>query len=196
MPVWTPTRLVSVGSGPEDRIVLVETVGHNFERQYTTLSHCWGVSKLSPILTTQNRDRFMDPNVGIRWSELDRNFQDAISVTRDLGIGYIWIDSMCIVQGEGGDFNAEGDLMHKVYRNSFCNLSAAASHDSRGGFFRNRSEKSNLIPDIVKTSESSSIFGQKTWQILSADLWSDRLLNQVLYTRGWAFQGRSRTPDQ
>jgi hypothetical protein len=142
----------------------------------------------------RNRDRFMDPNEGIRWSELDNNFQDAITVTRDLGISYIWIDSMCIVQGKCGDFNVEGDLMHKVYRNSFCNLAAAASSDSRGGFFRNRGDKSNLIPDTIKASGSSRIFGQKTWQILSSDMWLDQLLNQILYTRGWTFQGKLKIP--
>jgi hypothetical protein len=35
--------------------------------------------------------------LGLDWSSIPKTFQDAITLTRSLGIDYIWIDSLCII---------------------------------------------------------------------------------------------------
>jgi len=32
---------------------------------------------------------------GVSWEELSKTFQEATILTRELGINYIWIDSLC-----------------------------------------------------------------------------------------------------
>jgi hypothetical protein len=64
---------------------LVETGGQ--KGRYTALSHSWGKSARL-MATKSNVD---DLKQGIALSSLPRTFQDAIRVTRKLGIKYLWI---------------------------------------------------------------------------------------------------------
>jgi hypothetical protein len=58
---------------------------------YAVLSHCWG-KKPQQILLTKSTVTMLQE--GIALSSLPRTFQDAIAVTRDFKIQYIWIDSL------------------------------------------------------------------------------------------------------
>lgn len=78
--------------------------------------------------------------------------------------------------------------MHKVYRNSYCNLAAAGSKDSQGGLFRDR-EPSDVLPGRYKGDGSSSIFGTTGWRIFPENLWQAELLGTSIYKRGGVFQG-------
>jgi hypothetical protein len=42
---------------------------------------------------------------------MTKTFQDAISLTRELGERFLWIDSLCIVYNDANDLNAQIDLM-------------------------------------------------------------------------------------
>jgi len=89
-----PTQVLEIG---DDKVYLRETTG--MIGTYAALSHCWGTSQ--PLTTT--RATLQERCAGITWGSLPRVFQDAISLTRDLGIEYIWIDSLCIIQGDEMD---------------------------------------------------------------------------------------------
>ena len=47
---------------------------------------------------------------------MSKNFIDAVITTRQLGLRYIWIDSLCIVQDSLEDWNIEAATMDKVYK--------------------------------------------------------------------------------
>ncbi|KAI0906303.1 hypothetical protein F4823DRAFT_88187 [Ustulina deusta] len=47
-----------------------------------------------------------------------------MKVTTDLGYSYIWIDSLCIIQNDASEWEAECPRMGFVYLNGDCNLSA------------------------------------------------------------------------
>ena len=79
--------------------------------------------------------------------------------------------------------------MHKVYRNSYCNIAAVDAKDSRGGLYRKR-EPYEALPSHFEASGNSSIFGQKKWRVIRGDIWNFGLLKRPLYTRGWVYQGR------
>lgn len=86
-----PTRVLDVGN-PENQepVKIYETRG-NLGR-YVTLSHCWGNQQI----TTTTKATLAQLKSEVRWSQLSKTFQEAISITRELGIRYIWIDSFCI----------------------------------------------------------------------------------------------------
>ncbi|KAM7218287.1 hypothetical protein V8F06_006350 [Rhypophila decipiens] len=44
-------------------------------------------------------------------ADMPQNFQDAITVTRNLGVPYLWIDSLCIIQGDEADWLREAGRM-------------------------------------------------------------------------------------
>lgn len=126
------------------------------------------------------------PLTGIR----NRNITEAIAVARTIGIWYIWIDSLCIVQDEAADWEREGQLMHQVYRNSYCNIAAVDSSDRDGGLFRDRGEvvKAQTIPvRFTAPVGRSPFFGHRAWRVLHKDLWQDEVLGRALYSRAWVF---------
>lgn len=78
---------------------------------------------------------------GIPWRTLPKTFQDAITVTRQMGVQYLWIDSLCILQGDKTDWDLHVSLMGSIYENSFFTIAAADARDSRGGCFLRHDHK-------------------------------------------------------
>jgi hypothetical protein len=53
--------------------------------------------------------------------------RDSVVVARQLGIDYVWMDALCIVQDDPEDWLREASLMGSVYRNASCNFGAVAA---------------------------------------------------------------------
>lgn len=105
--------------------------------RYVCLSHCWGKSNLNRTLTSN-----LTANLeGIPVQKLSATFQQAIEVTRSLGLRYIWIDSICIVQDDVEDWNRHVTEMSQIYRGAFLTLAAGASKSSEEGLFRARTNE-------------------------------------------------------
>lgn len=112
---WIPSRLLYVGpaDGTEDPR-LIETSQECIQGHYAALSHMWGSSRQLPPLRTM-KSNYEKMKSGIPMWELSKNFAHAVIVTRRLGLRYIWIDSLCILQDEPQDWQKEAVMMHKVY---------------------------------------------------------------------------------
>jgi hypothetical protein len=125
-----PSRLVAVGTHGSATIRLCETSTLAPSRLfYATLSHCWGNFVPLRLLTT-NISSFLH---GIALDSLPRTFQDAVEMTRNLSLGYLWIDCLCILQDSTQDWAAESNRMYETYRHSFVNLAAVASTNASEG---------------------------------------------------------------
>ncbi|WAO92201.1 HET domain-containing protein [Fusarium falciforme] len=115
---------------------------------------------------------------------MHKTFADAIAITRGLGIPYLWIDALCIVQGDGGEFESEAGKMAAYYKNAELTLAATDSIDCEGGMlypsnlrqkfntsrFRHRDKAAYAFLDSIQTDLESEI--------------NSAPLNQ----RGWALQ--------
>lgn len=144
---FVPTRLIDVS--PEEYPLDVRLVNsqHLFESHdrdlgrvshqnlhqeqsecpvYATLSHRWG--QTSPSKTRKNNIEEHLRRIPI--DSLDPAFTDAILVTRKLGVRYLWIDSICIIQDSGEDWEKESSHMGNVYMNGVVNIYASASENS------------------------------------------------------------------
>jgi hypothetical protein len=182
-----PTRLIDVDTGDENVVRLIDTKITKAKGPYCTLSHAWGPPEKA-FLTTTVWNMAKHLIAGIKLHELPPNFQQAIQVTRFLKVRYIWIDSLVIVQEPYGDFAKEADLMHKVYRQSYCNIVAADSMDGYGGLFRRR-EPHDILPVEYQGTGANHHLGERTWTVVPANLWEKELLSSDIYSRGWVFQG-------
>lgn len=80
-----------------ERIRLVPTENWQEKRRYVTLSHCWGQAQILRLTEDNIKDFFQE---GFRLEELPLTFQDAMVFESRLGIRYIWIDFLCIKQGD------------------------------------------------------------------------------------------------
>jgi hypothetical protein len=68
-------------------------------------------------------------------SHLPKTLQDAIRLTQELGIRYIWIDSICIIQDDKEDWEHESANMLSVYANASLTIAASNGNDSHKGLF-------------------------------------------------------------
>lgn len=129
-----PTRLIDVGVGQTPKIRVVESENLSSSTQYLTLSHCWGKAPLSKLLVS-NLDAYKEE---IPLEKLPKTFLDSVSLTRRLGMRFIWIDALCILQDSKADWKQESRIMGQVYSNSHLNIAASASSDGQGGLFHRR----------------------------------------------------------
>ena len=126
-----PTRMIDL-SGKEPRIRLAEELETHVE--YAALSHCWGSLEFLR-LTTKTFGSFRQR---IPFEALPKTFQDAIYIARYLGLFYLWIDSLCILQDSAEDWEKECGLMTEVYGACALNIAATAAEDASVGCFFNR----------------------------------------------------------
>jgi hypothetical protein len=87
------------------------------------------------MLTRSNFQEFLTQ---ILTGDLSKTFKDAIVVTRSLGFKHLWIDSLCIIQGDEPDWQRESSRMGAVYTNSALNIAAAAAPNGDFGCFSTR----------------------------------------------------------
>ncbi|KAI9877212.1 MAG: hypothetical protein M1830_004517 [Pleopsidium flavum] len=129
-----PTRVIDVGSANGSQSPFLYESANQFGT-YVTLSHCWGKT---PTLTTE-AITLQERKNGIELSTLSNTFRDALCITRGLGLRYLWIDALCIIQDSPQDWQRESSRMGEVYRNALFTISATGAEDSHKGCFQKRS---------------------------------------------------------
>lgn len=141
-----PTRLVSLGNDAV-RLVLAENL--QTMPEYATLSYCWGLEPVTK-LTSSNLRSFMDH---IPMGDLPRTLVDAIDAARQLGLQYIWIDALCIIQDDilkpNGDWAKEAGNMASVYGGAHVNLAATTASGVHQGFLRNPQGPDGFVAEVT-----------------------------------------------
>ncbi|KAF9544537.1 HET-domain-containing protein [Agrocybe pediades] len=125
-----PRRVLDISGG---QIRLIETSPRQREH-YVALSHCWGKK---PLLET-TRETIVDHMRGIPFDRLPKTFQDAITITRCLGLRYIWIDSLCIIQHDKADWEQQSALMADIYGRCYLNIATTRAGGGHEGCISGR----------------------------------------------------------
>ncbi|KAK0712289.1 heterokaryon incompatibility protein-domain-containing protein, partial [Apiosordaria backusii] len=124
-----PTRLLFVGLSPDSKRKLTVTEG--LRGTYTTLSHRWG----SKALVQTTRANLSNHQQGVGLEKLPKTFEDAIKLTQMIGVPYIWIDSLCIIQDDPQDWANEARQMGAIYERSYLTIAASSGVDSKSGLY-------------------------------------------------------------
>jgi hypothetical protein len=191
---WLPTRVIDVGSRSSPP-KLSETSGRS--GKYITLSHRWNELTAWSSTTLAN---FEDRKRGIEISGLSLTFQDAIEVTRELQIQYLWIDSLCIIQGSEEDWTREAFNMMAVYESAWLNIAAAGSEGHDGRLFMKRNLLLNRPCRLPKSLSPLLSFGenrsesQASYAYLESSYYAQSALSGFLDRRGWIMQERILSP--
>ena len=187
VPASMPKRVLEIGSDDKQalRIRLHMTEDLLPEQSpYITLSHCWGGS-LDCRLTAENINLFM---LSIDISSLPVTFRDAIKITDQLGVKYLWIDALCIIQdGDNGkDWQSESLKMGQYYTNSYCTIAATKAKSSTDGCFAERSPQdlSQCVIDARWTKRRPTL----AFHLFDEFFWYNNVGCQRLLSRGWVFQ--------
>ncbi|VUC27444.1 unnamed protein product [Clonostachys rosea] len=177
-----PTRVIEVRGGIGDKVRLVK--GKDMQSPtFFALSHRWGDKdehQVGRTLPSNVKDRFNAINL----VELPRNFQEAIKITKAMGVRYLWIDSLCIIQTDNDDWKREAVRMEQVYSNASCVLAASSSNSSIEGFLKNSREKR---PYVSIKSPSGGI----VHVCADIDDFHTDVERSILNSRGWVLQERA-----
>jgi hypothetical protein len=177
-----PRRLLQLLSSDISRVRLIEFEESVKRPEYACLSYCWG-SDVSDILMT-TEDNIHNHLEEIWVDKLPKTIGDAIKICRELRIGYLWIDSLCIIQRDGDDFAAEGSKMDLIYANSHVTLYAKAPRSCKQGFLgpQARGNRQSQTPLPGRAPNGLRLIARSEDRV-DTD-------NEVaaLETRGWCFQ--------
>jgi len=65
-------------------------------------------------------------------------FVDAASIARTMGLEFLLVDSLCIIQDSRDNWTKRSGFMGSIYHNSSITIAVTASTDSNGGIFMDR----------------------------------------------------------
>lgn len=170
-----PTRVLDLS---DPNIIRLKEGGKG---RYACLSYCWGKGEF--VMTTT--ETLESHRHGIEKQSLPQTLQDAITFCRELGIKYLWVDALCIIQrgDEGADWNRESVRMADIYCNSFLTIAALSADSVYRGCF-------NTPKDGIKMGPVMT-FGMDHFPTdPEVELYSDF----PLLTRGWVYQERMLAP--
>lgn len=134
-----PTRVIDVGNGDNIKLY-ISNPGE--QEKYAALSYCWGAPPggglpAQPVMNTlETISRLVS---GITYQSLPQTIKDAIICTRKLGLRYLWIDVLCIIQDDSIDKSREISCMKDIFSNAHVVISAASAQDCYSGFLQDRS---------------------------------------------------------
>jgi hypothetical protein len=181
---WLPTRVLDVGDDKNRNLLRLYCTKPADRGEYIALSHCWG----KPTPRERERSCTFANNISERcgridFDELAETFQDAVTVTRKLGKRYLWIDSLCIIQGDREDWEREAKLMETVFSTAYCTIAATSAKGPTVGFLGGRPVRQCIrVPNASK----NVLYFCETVDNFRGDV-EEGILNQ----RGWVFQERA-----
>jgi hypothetical protein len=131
-----PRRIIYLGDdkATTQEVQLVHNDGTIFD--YCALSYCWGTDADNFGTTTTQNLVHRETAFSIR--DLPQTIQDTIAICKRLGLSYLWVDSICIIQDDLEDWRAESRIMNQIYGNALLTLTGVASDHANEGLFNPR----------------------------------------------------------
>ncbi|KAM7187299.1 Heterokaryon incompatibility protein (HET) domain containing protein [Naviculisporaceae sp. PSN 640] len=177
-----PTRVIDVSFKP-DRVRLI-TTGPMHE-PYIALSYCWGADTSGIFTLTKQTYPVMTDGAGLPVGKLAKTHCEVVALVRSLGIRYLWIDALCIIQGDAADWEKESVTMARVYGNAALTVIAGRSASTKDGFITNHLGKDKSRPPPCQLP----VDGTPISGTLTIDLRRSEAMGPV-FGRGWCFQER------
>lgn len=182
-----PTRLLAIDqpSAGHVRLVAADDLGNDAgPLPYATLSYCWGQAHtfLLSASTVQSLQQ------GLPVSALGRTSRDAIAVARALGLAWIWIDSLCILQDSETDWHREAPRMASIYSHAVVNIAATAGADSDAGLWPPVTAADLVDPPIVTLQGTGAPDGRYGMHRSDLKISAFDGPNAPLLSRAWVVQ--------
>lgn len=155
---------------------------------YTTLSYVWGNSYDSIQLTSGNiKQLYERDSLRARKGLLNipKTIADAIKLTSSMGIRYLWVDRLCIIQDDPTHLMSQLQQMAQIYANSYFTIIAADGVDARHGLrgIDSQSSPRSLVHEYYEFTPNVTMVEKPKWERSSQ--------RPRWYTRAWTFQERA-----
>ncbi|PYH38103.1 HET-domain-containing protein [Aspergillus neoniger CBS 115656] len=234
-----PLRLIEITQDQEgEKLRLVETKdlnshGSNCQDasnapKYAALSYRWGSDEFLATTPSNLQAHYQDIPLSPFSADdptatLPPGFRDVVDICCALGISYLWIDSLCIIQKETRtkekslleiqqdqsrrDWASESTKMHSIYMSSYLTIYLTATDTPLQKVFdRPVCESKSLVPITYSIDNHPGIHGSFFIEPspytgeLDHLFWNpylaaeDELDSSVWNTRGWTLQERLLSP--
>ena len=147
--------------------------------RYLALSYTWGDRAIHERYFTTT-ETYKQHCTAIPRKLLPNLFVDALTVTQNLGIRYLWIDALCIVQGERGDWEKEAERMRATFSAAYCVLPASRCTGTNDRFLAERQQHPSATIRDHGLAFSEDI-----------DDFQLEVIDGTMNKRGWVLQERA-----
>jgi hypothetical protein len=193
-----PKRLINIGSSTESLRLITPDEGTAYK--YALLSYRWGGDQAGKTLGS-NLPLYQTriPN-----HSLSALIRDAISVTRILGLEYLWVDSICmslpflthrshidafsdlgIVQDDAEELTMEISKQARIYQNGAVTILAGGARSAEEGFLQKRQRLRHRCHIKIRLPGSEPP-GTVTW--FDFRKYQQGNARDPVDTRAWIFQ--------
>ena len=143
-----PSRVIDVGDYQERlsyHPVHLHVRTQEERGDYVAISHRWGLSGSQKMPLQTTRRNLKQHCKGISYQCLPSTFRDAVIVTRMLGIKYLWIDALCILQDDQDDWLKQSSQMGSIFKDSLITIAIHSAKNSSEVFLWRRH-----VPDFLR----------------------------------------------
>ncbi|PVH68875.1 HET-domain-containing protein [Cadophora sp. DSE1049] len=198
-----PTRILDLGEADAEAKIIS---GNAIKAKYVALSYCWGTEVDShPKITKATLPIW---SINLPSDILPVLFGDAISLTRALGVRYLWIDSLCILQDDIHDWEMESENMAAVYEGSWLTIAATLAPSPGISLLgprwsRKTHSQAQTNSPVTKTERAELHCPPELFSMEKVMSWINpkntdnaeaHITDAPLMTRAWAFQERLLAP--
>jgi hypothetical protein len=151
-PTFKPTRLIEIS---KDSHTWNLRLSSNTTRvvSYTARSYCSGSQGF--IKTT--RASLTHWMTDLPWALLPKTIQDGIVVTHELGLCYLWLDALCIVQDDEQEKAREISTMNRIFSEAEVTIAAARASHVYEGFLHPRVSERGLTFELPFRCQNGDI---------------------------------------
>ncbi|KAH9879409.1 hypothetical protein J1614_002849 [Plenodomus biglobosus] len=151
-------------------------------KAYAAISYVWGEnSNRDHRTTTKNiQSRRKSGGLAATIQTLPKSLRQSIRLVHDLGIRYVWIDALCIVQDSSHSWNLNARAMHLIYGNATLTV-CAADGDAETGLLALDQDQRPKQQSITYAKGVNLILHQPPEMSIQSSKWNKR---------AWTFQER------
>ncbi|PVH94071.1 HET-domain-containing protein, partial [Periconia macrospinosa] len=185
---YCPPRLIDVSD--KKNICIYDAPTCSSAIPYAALSYCWGSDQESKTVHKNLEKR----RNGFPLAELPRTIRDAAITTQRLGLRYLWVDAICIIQDDLTDKQQQIAVISKIYSAASITIVAARAATADDGFLQPRDlDRCYGAVFRVKYHRKNS---KGVEEIISAFLSANSLditYDDPIDARGWTYQESRRS---
>lgn len=165
---YLPTRVLDLGLATEPCLRLVSmkncprlqsAAANPFETRYAAISYCWGNKEDAKKQLKTTRNNLQQHLSGIELQDMPQTIADAVQLCRAIGLRYLWVDALCIIQDDDDDWTRESFEMSNIYGNSFITLCVVTGTCCSAGFLE-RQHNPKTLQINFKSKVNPSVKGK------------------------------------
>ncbi|KAL5382889.1 hypothetical protein PMIN02_009787 [Paraphaeosphaeria minitans] len=209
---FTPHRLLDLSVANPSKAICLRELGADANaeqaaQEYFALSYRWGIGRGMLQTTSKTLNAYKK---NIAWDTLPRAFQEVILFTKSLGVRFLWIDSLCVVQDDPSDKIRASLELKDVYGNASLTIASTSAAEPTKGLFAPQMQtfkvqandsKGSLSKVYVREQPSHYSFKKASdvgspmnnWELLS-DASKEANARTPLLLRAWAYAERLLSP--